>query len=397
MAKKYILTADDVIDNLTSEDTSVPLSANQGKVLKTSVDSKQDTIDSEHKLNADYIADGTTNKVYTSDEQTKLEGIETGAQVNKIETIKANGTALSITNKSVNIPLATVSNAGLNFAYSSSRTVFVSPDGDDTTGDGTSNKPWREIQTAINKTYTDLTKRITIRCESGNYSSFSIRENEIPFPDYELMILGDVIITGSTCYIINNDFVVSRNTNDSNYTISFITDASLGIVVGKYGTFTSYVPLDVTASDYGIDANGIGTNVVLWRNTNITLTSDNPLYGIVIFNNSILKAVNINVNSISEKGIALRIEKASIGVIESITSNITNYSLLQGGVLSIGSQWVDQSGGGGGGVWGQITGDINTQTDLTSFVNNKPTILSGTSEPTPEQGKTGDIYVRYNV
>jgi len=33
MTKKYILTADDVVDNLTSTDASVPLSANQGRAL----------------------------------------------------------------------------------------------------------------------------------------------------------------------------------------------------------------------------------------------------------------------------------------------------------------------------------------------------------------------------
>ena len=37
----------------------------------------------------------------------KLDGIEAGAQVNKIETIKCNSTTLTITNKTVNIPAAT--------------------------------------------------------------------------------------------------------------------------------------------------------------------------------------------------------------------------------------------------------------------------------------------------
>ena len=33
MTKQYLILADDVIDNLTSTDTSAPLSANQGRVL----------------------------------------------------------------------------------------------------------------------------------------------------------------------------------------------------------------------------------------------------------------------------------------------------------------------------------------------------------------------------
>lgn len=42
----------------------------------------QPTIDANNKLNADYIADGTNNKVYTAAEQSKLSGIEAGAEVN---------------------------------------------------------------------------------------------------------------------------------------------------------------------------------------------------------------------------------------------------------------------------------------------------------------------------
>lgn len=34
--KKYIITATDVVDNLTSTDVDVPLSARQGKILNTS-------------------------------------------------------------------------------------------------------------------------------------------------------------------------------------------------------------------------------------------------------------------------------------------------------------------------------------------------------------------------
>ena len=43
---------------------------------------KQSTIDSSHKLSADLVEDGTTNKVYTATEKTKLSGIAEGAEVN---------------------------------------------------------------------------------------------------------------------------------------------------------------------------------------------------------------------------------------------------------------------------------------------------------------------------
>lgn len=59
-----------------------------------SLASKQDVIDSTHKLSADLIDNGTTNKVYTATEQSKLSGIESGAQVNVIETIKINNSTI---------------------------------------------------------------------------------------------------------------------------------------------------------------------------------------------------------------------------------------------------------------------------------------------------------------
>ena len=50
--------------------------------VKTALDAKQNTIDSSHKLSADLISDGTTNKAYTATEKTKLAGIAEGAEVN---------------------------------------------------------------------------------------------------------------------------------------------------------------------------------------------------------------------------------------------------------------------------------------------------------------------------
>ena len=52
---------------------------------------------------AGYVAKNGTDRLMTADEGTKLEGIATGAQVNKIESVKVGGTALEITEKAVNI------------------------------------------------------------------------------------------------------------------------------------------------------------------------------------------------------------------------------------------------------------------------------------------------------
>jgi hypothetical protein len=50
---------------------------------------------------------GLSTNDYTTEEKTKLSGIETGAQSNVIETVKVDGTALTVTDKAVDIDLAT--------------------------------------------------------------------------------------------------------------------------------------------------------------------------------------------------------------------------------------------------------------------------------------------------
>ena len=63
----------------------------------------QTEITSTNKLSADLVDDSSaTHKFVTSSDKTKLSGIETGAQANKIESIKVNGTAQTITSKAVN-------------------------------------------------------------------------------------------------------------------------------------------------------------------------------------------------------------------------------------------------------------------------------------------------------
>ena len=76
------------------------------KIANISVPTKTSdlTNDSNFAVDASYVH---TDSNYTASEKTKLSGIETGAQVNKIESIKVNGTAQTITNKAVSITVPT--------------------------------------------------------------------------------------------------------------------------------------------------------------------------------------------------------------------------------------------------------------------------------------------------
>lgn len=84
------------VDN--TADLAKPIST----ATQTALDAKVDKVSGK----------GLSTNDYTTTEQTKLSGIEAGAQANVLESVKLGGTALSITNKAVNIPLDTTATSG---------------------------------------------------------------------------------------------------------------------------------------------------------------------------------------------------------------------------------------------------------------------------------------------
>lgn len=70
-----------------------------------------------------YIKKNGTDRLITAAEGTKLAGIAEGAQVNVIESIKLNGTALNIDAKAVNIPLVTADTAGIVISSVNENTI----------------------------------------------------------------------------------------------------------------------------------------------------------------------------------------------------------------------------------------------------------------------------------
>lgn len=103
------LTASDVGlgSVVNTGDSNIPTSGGTTKFTTggayTELAKKQDKIDSSNKLSADLISDGSTNKVFTATEKSKLSGIAEGAQVNILDGVQVGGTDLSISGKKVNI------------------------------------------------------------------------------------------------------------------------------------------------------------------------------------------------------------------------------------------------------------------------------------------------------
>lgn len=86
--------------NKTTIDTALSTTSTnpvQNKVINTALGNKVDKVSGK----------GLSTKDFTADYETKLNGVATGAEVNKIDSIKVNGTAQTISSKAVNITVPT--------------------------------------------------------------------------------------------------------------------------------------------------------------------------------------------------------------------------------------------------------------------------------------------------
>lgn len=94
MTKKYILLKEQIQSTIGTSEFPPSSTA-----VKNALDGKVDV--------------ETGKRLMTEAEGTKLAGIDTGAQVNVIEEVKVGGVAQTITDKAVNVPIATASGLGV--------------------------------------------------------------------------------------------------------------------------------------------------------------------------------------------------------------------------------------------------------------------------------------------
>lgn len=104
------VSADTATDTLTlTAGSNINIStdsANDGITINATVPTKTSdlTNDSHYVADSSYVH---TDSNYTSTEKTKLSNIDDGAEVNVIETVKVNNSALTVSNKAVNITVPT--------------------------------------------------------------------------------------------------------------------------------------------------------------------------------------------------------------------------------------------------------------------------------------------------
>lgn len=97
----------------------IKVNGTEQTITNKAVDIKVPTKTSDLTNNSNFAVDANyvhTDNNYTTDEKNKLSGIAEGAQVNKIESIKVNGVAQTITSKAVDITVPTDNNQLANGA-----------------------------------------------------------------------------------------------------------------------------------------------------------------------------------------------------------------------------------------------------------------------------------------
>ena len=108
----YVNTNGGKIDKIKVNGTEQAIT-NKAVDIKVPTKTSDLTNNSNFAVDANYIH---TDNNYTTDEKNKLNGIAEGAQVNKIESIKVNGVAQTITSKAVDITVPTNNNQLANGA-----------------------------------------------------------------------------------------------------------------------------------------------------------------------------------------------------------------------------------------------------------------------------------------
>ena len=166
-----------------------------------------------------------------------------------------------------------------------SKNVYVSPSGDDTTGDGTQTKPWRSIQKAVDECpRIRMTDRwVTIYVAGGVYGSIIV-DNQF------IVIVGidkpDIIINGDI-RVVNNTRLEFNNVNS--LTINPITGVLQTLLVFGNSYFYSNATT-VTLNGMSELDSCIHANVNSYIFLNSTVYVNNALHGMIAIGNSTVHA-----------------------------------------------------------------------------------------------------------
>lgn len=191
----------------------------------------------------------------------------------------------------------------VNAVLKTNSTFYVSPNGSDSTGDGSKGNPFKTINYALLKAYAD-SKNVFIYLLSGIYIGVGNENLELP-GDFNVTIIGN----NSVISDINNTlrFITSKEGPGIHKLINLTLQNSISVpgssqIAVEYGLITNHGYLEII-------------NCIFYNNTNAVIRNN----GTMIIHNSIFKSNICN----STSSVATR-----LGVIDNGMGNLTIYDSI---------------------------------------------------------------------
>lgn len=125
-------------------------------------------------------------------------------------------------------------------------TLYLSPTGSDTSGDGSSGSPWFSIKRAIEYLYDysiDPNIHVTIRGLAGTYNYNNTHKAVLKHPDSDRISINFDYANGATTYNNGSNFSITSDGADG-YRVSFGVDSASGFSAGQY--------IKITSDTYGL-------------------------------------------------------------------------------------------------------------------------------------------------
>lgn len=188
-----------------STNKKVVLTLQDGSTIEFSVadlvSGLQTEITSTNKLSADLVEDGTTNKVYTATEKTKLSGVASGAEVNVMEGVQVNDTDVTLSGKKFNLK------AGSNVTLSVSGNEI-------TVNANATTRKYKETNPALTQSSGLCTWTVTHNLATEDVV---VMLNEVTTGE---VIMADIVITSAN--VVTIKIVSSSNISAGTYKVTII-------------------------------------------------------------------------------------------------------------------------------------------------------------------------------
>ena len=271
-----------------------------GKIDSISVNGTPQTIDENKNVDitmptkltdllndGNFVQDGSyvhTDNNYTTEEKTKLSGVESGAQANIIETIKVNNSALTPSNKAVNIDLSAyslISETGAMIVLEmDSGTFKITAKLKDKNGNVISTSSPIDLpleSVVVSGSYDATNQKIILTLENGNTIDIPV----------------GALIAGLQTEITSQNKLDADLVDDTTSSNKFVSATEKNTWNAKYDKPVGGIPSSDLAESYYLSNNPNGFTKVESSNTNGNIKVDNNEVNVYTLPNDVARTSDI--------------------------------------------------------------------------------------------------------